>query len=139
MLNHSAYCVLVFILSHTQCCVQLVLFPVVVCVRRVRVIRIKQKKGRSSALPAPLEHPLWPREPSVLHIVSKGQTKSAHPNFYTNSRTAGVDGYSYSSVTNVPHMFQRQRRDQLGILHSFCGLKFCFLFVLSILMLLRSH
>lgn len=89
-------CVCFYPLS--QCCVQLVLFPVVVCVRRVRVIHFKQKKGRSSALPAPQEHPLWPGEPSVFLIVSKGQTKSALPNSHTNSRTAGVDGYSYSSV-----------------------------------------
>jgi len=68
---------LFFILSHAQCCVQLVHFPVVVCVLHVHVIHFKRKKGRSSALPALLEHPLWPREPSMLLIVSKGQSKSA--------------------------------------------------------------
>lgn len=76
-LNHSANCVFVFTLSHMQWCVQLVLFIVVECVLRVHVIHFKRKKGRSFALPAPQAHPLWPREPSVLLIVSKGQTKPA--------------------------------------------------------------
>lgn len=102
-LNHSL-CVCVFILSHMQWCVQLVLFLVVVCVLCVRVIHFKWKKVRCSVLPAPQEHPLRPREPSVLLTVSTGQAQ------HTNSRTAGVDGCSYTwqLCQNVDHRFQRQ-------------------------------
>lgn len=73
-----------------------------------------------------------------LWVKAKTNQPSPSANCHRNSRTAGVDGYSYTwqLCWNVDHRFQRQKSDQIGILIFslviFHGLKFCFLFVLSL-------
>lgn len=66
----------------TQCCVQLVRSQVMVYVLHVLVTRFRLRKGRSSALPALQEPPLWPREPSLLLTVSEEQTQLSQHTFY---------------------------------------------------------